>query len=250
MRPIPLFLSVLTLFIFLFSCSGTKDFSKLKSKDIMITLQKGACYGKCSVYKLDIYKNNFAVYTGTANTDKMGVYSKVLKKEEVKVLKNKFKSIGFDQMKDEYPSEIVDFPLISIFYSGGKNPKTVSGRAERPEALRQLQVDLEKIANSTGWKLEIKPDQKPEPEIENVPEVQIDTEIIIEPASNTHLARWFKKYENYEVYLIKKVAPNLNLWLISWNTGLMTPKDFLEMIRQDPEISKAEFNKVISPRDH
>lgn len=242
---------VIILFITIFfSCSGTKDFSKLKSKDILITLQKGACYGKCSVYKLDIYKNNFAVYTGTANTDKLGVHSKMLRKEEVKAIKEKFKAIGFQEMQDVYPSDIIDFPLISIFYSGGKKPKTVTGRNDRPESLRQLQVDLEKIANSPGWKLEVKPETKAEPEIENMPEVQIDSEIIIEPANNTHLPRWLKKYESYGVYLIKKIAPNLNYWLISWDTSLMRPTDFLELIRQDAEISKAEFNKVISPREH
>lgn len=230
-------------------CAGSKQYSRLKPGDIIITLQKGACFGKCSVYKLDIYKNNMAVYTGTANTEKLGVFSKELDKNEVKALIKKFRDIGFMDMQELYPSYIEDYASVSIFFKDGKKSKTVTGKEDRPESLKQLQIQLEKIANSPGWKMEEKP-QIIQPEIENVPEVQIDTEIIIEPQPNVHLARWFKKYEAYGAYLIKKIAPNLNLWLITWDTSTMKPADFLNLIRQDPEISKAEFNKTLSPREH
>ncbi|MBK9254683.1 MAG: hypothetical protein IPM42_04285 [Saprospiraceae bacterium] len=237
----------------LIACSGTKDIRKFKEKDIIISLQKGSCFGKCAVYKFDIYKNKIAVFTGTAHTEKLGVYSKALTEMEIKDLKNEFASIKFFEMKDEYPYDIIDFPQVSIFFKDGKISKKVTGRDGRPKSLTDLQVRLEKIANSPGWKLEIKSEQAPtpeEPQIENVPEVQIDSEIIIEPAPNVSLARWFKKYERYDVRLIKKIAPNLNFWLITYDTSIIKPADFLEMIRQDTEISNAEFNKKLSPREH
>ncbi|MCZ2338862.1 MAG: hypothetical protein LC127_11895 [Chitinophagales bacterium] len=39
-----------------FSCGGLKDVSKLKEKDVVLSVHKGPCGGKCSVYNIDIYK--------------------------------------------------------------------------------------------------------------------------------------------------------------------------------------------------
>lgn len=234
------------------SCSGTKDISKLKEKDKIISLKKGSCYGRCAVYNLDFYKDGFIVYEGLLHTEKYGIYSKFITKETLESLKKEFESIGFNNLPSEYPSEIVDLPLISIFHNNGKVSKTVSGRTDRPKELVQLQIKLEKIANETGWKLEkayTKEDTNGKEKRDEDPQKVFENQLIIEPAENVSLTNWFQRYQRYDLQLIKKVAPELDYWLVSFNLKLISQKDMAKLLKSDRDLKSVEVNRPIENRD-
>jgi hypothetical protein len=245
---------MLSLLLSLSACSTTKNVFEFKKEDIVIGLQKGACFGNCSVYNLNIYKNRYVVFEGLINVDKYGVYSKQLSKQEFSDLKTSYDNAGFMNMKDQYSIDIVDMPLITMSYNSNKVMKTILGRSERPDALIKLQLTLEKLSKSDGWKLEKAYEEQSTNDVTNrnleVKDDIIENQVIIEPSPNIPLAQWFKKYEDYDVQLIKKVAPNLNYWLITYDINKIEPASFIKLLKDDSEIKHAEFNKVISKREH
>ena len=245
---------ILTIIILIsaLSCSGVKDFSKLKEKDIVISLKKGACYGKCAVYNFSIYKDGFAVYEGLLNTEKYGVYSKLINKEVLLDLRKDFDAIGFFELPSEYPSEIVDLPLIKMFHHNGKISKTISGRTDRPKKLVQLQIKLEKLANESGWKLEkayTKDETNGNQTSDNEIGKEIENQLIIEPAENISLTNWFQRYQRYDLQLIKKLAPGLDFWLVSFNLKLISQKEMLKLLKSDRDLKSVEVNRPITNRD-
>ena len=98
-------------------CASTVDIAKLKEKNLLIGMEKGSCYGKCSVYNIKVYKNRVVVYEGIANVDKYGLYSKKLTKEELNNLISSFEVSNFFKYDSVYPSSVIDFPMIKLFYS-------------------------------------------------------------------------------------------------------------------------------------
>lgn len=240
-------LALLTLFSVL-ACSSTKDISKLKEKDIIISLKKGSCYGKCAVYNLHIYKDGFVTYEGILHAEKIGLFSKMVTKEELKAFKKEFEAIGFMELPSEYPSEIVDLPLITMMYNHGKKSKIVSGRTDRPKDLLQLQYKLEKLANSVNWKLE-KAKENPDSKVINREDGKAqENQLIIEPAENVSLTNWFQRYQRYNLQLIKKVSPNLNYWLVSFNPKLISQNEMIKLLKGDRDVKSVEVNRGVEMR--
>lgn len=228
------------------ACKSTKSTSSLDSDDLKYSLKKGACFGQCPVYTLEINKNGYAVYTGTNFTDKLGKYDKTLSKDDLNKLNKAFKNSKFSEYPTEYKSLIPDLPMIRVGYHNGQEYRVVSGREDRPEELMQLQFLLEKIADSGDWNL-----LESQEVINNAkkPEVVIMyEEVIIEPNQGLQMAKWLESKKTLGVRLIKKIAPGLNYYLITYDQSIINPKDFLQLLSNDKDIKTAEFNKKTSRR--
>jgi hypothetical protein len=63
------------------------------------------------------------------------------------------------------------------------------------------------------------------------------------------LPRWFKIYEEFGVRVLKKITPNQNYWLITYDQGKVKPDKMLAMLKADESIMEAEFNKETSTRE-
>jgi len=236
------------------ACSSGNKIPKLMTDQIVFSLEKGSCYGNCSVYNFYIDKKGNAFFEGVANTEKLGKFYKKLNDTVYQNFYREFSLSQFDTLRSVYPSEIADFPSITVGFRSAKNLKKVTYKESRPAVLRKLQLQLESVANSrTGWQTTEKakaPAAKKQEASAQVQEIEDKTQIIIEPVEGLMLPRWFKKYEIYELSLVRKVAPNLNYWLVIWNKDKISAEDMISLLQQDRDIKKAEFNKKIVPREH
>ena len=238
------------------SCNSTKKLLTLDKTKSTFSLEKGSCLGKCSVYNLHIYPNKVAIYEGLANAERYGVYTKKLTDAEYNGLKMAFDKADYFSFNDDYPSDIIDFPLIKIGYSNNKVRKVISGKHDRPKAIIDLQLLLEDVVYSAGWELvkqyetNVTKDETNDG-MRDAPQMPyIENQIIIEPNENMFLAKWMKKYEDFNVKLVKKIAPNLNLWVITFDKNKIDPKVFLETLKLDPDLKTAQFNAKVMPREH
>lgn len=240
---------MIALFVSLFSCKSTKDTSRDSSNSVRFALDRGPCFGKCPVYSLKIYSDGMATYEGRPFAKKLGKYEKRLDKNEVKKLNNAFKDANFFDFQDVYVSEIVDLPMVKIYHDNGKKSKSVEGREDRPAKLMELQFMLEKIAESEDWQLVQAYESNEENKDKGKEEDPvIYSEIIIEPAAGVRLPLWFKEKEEYGIKLKTKLAPEGNLWLITYDVSRFAPGEILEMLKNDPAIQQAQFNKKINNR--
>ncbi|MEM9548235.1 MAG: DUF6438 domain-containing protein, partial [Bacteroidota bacterium] len=176
----------------------------------------------------------------------IGLYEKTISKDDFNKLEKSFKKLNFDSYPDEFGSNIPDLPLIKIGYHNGEIFRIVSGKEDRPEDLMQAQFMLEKIADNKNWSLvksaeELNKNKKQEPDY-------IYNEIIIEPRKGLLLTKWLDSKGEYRVRLIKKIAPNLEYYLIGYDISTINPDTFLDMLHKDKDIVSAEFNKKVTQR--
>lgn len=243
-----LYMSFFTIIISLlaFSCKSTKQVTNLDKDEIRFSLKKGACFGKCPIYYLTINQDGYANFEGEANTDKLGVYGKQISEIQFNALEKAFIDSKFETFSEKFASQIEDLPTTTIGYHNGEVYKKVSGKEDRPEQVLQLQFLLEKIADSDDWtmlqsKQEIDHSKKPEV-------VNIYSEVIIEPNPGTHIAKWIESMSKYRVRLMKKIAPTLNLYLITYDTDAISHEEFMKVLERDENMKFSEFNKKTSNR--
>ncbi len=233
-----------------FSCGGLKDVSKLKEKDVVLSVHKGPCGGKCSVYNIDVYKNRYAVYEGIANVEKYGIYAVKLSKEQMNELTSVFDANDFFGFDDNYPIESPDFPVITLKYNKENRSKTVTGSIHRPQKVLELQYALENLAKLPNLKL-IKANApttvEGQPQANEVSQI-IDNEIIVQLQPNISMRSWMEKYAKFQVRVVNKIQTTPPQWVIYFNKNLVDADGFLKILQNDKEVKNAEFNKKITHR--
>jgi len=230
----------------MFACKSSKKMDDFSEKELRFSMSKGVCFGSCPVYELKIYHGGYATFLGMQNTEKLGLYEKTLSKSDFKKIVKTFEKLDFDSYPSDFKSNIPDLPMIKIGYHNGESFRIVSGKEDRPEDLMQAQFLLERIVDNKDWtfvkSLEvINKSKKPEPSY-------IYDEIIIEPKKGLLLTKWLKSQEQYGVRLIKKIAPNLDYYLIGLDTSKIDPNKYIKMLYNDKDIKSAEFNKRVTQR--
>lgn len=233
------------------ACKTTKPIEELTDADIRIKMSKGGCFGKCPIYSIEIYEGGYTKYYGEKHAEKLGIYDKQLSKESYKTIIKSFENADFFGYKDFYETKVPDAPSVSISYRNKDSEiKTIEGKLNRPKPIKELQVLIENIASSKDWNVieKMEKEAKTEKEDGKVGKV-IKSEIIIEPKSDIALTKWFsKKKELYGVRIINKIAPNLNLWLITYDEKMVDGDMLLQILQNDPHILNAEFNKKTTSR--
>ncbi len=137
-------------------CSISSDKPKaLKKNDVIISLKRTMCYGRCPVYSLTIYGDGTLVYRGEMYVRVIGKWTTRISKEKVRLLIKKFKQVNFFSFKDKYDYlYMTDMPsaIVSITIDG--KTKTVThylGDISAPKELSQLERYIDEVVNSDRW---------------------------------------------------------------------------------------------------
>jgi len=240
-------LAIVSITLTMASC-GNKFATKAMDGEVEMSLKKGMCFGKCPVYTLEVKKGGMTELSAKKHlTGKRGLYRKKLDKATYNDLLKAFAESDFTQYPASYDSKIPDLPMITIGYVAEDTLAFVKGKEDRPSSLMQLQYKLEKLAQSEGWDL-IEEYKREEIEIEEEKPVYIKSEIIILPKPGTMLPRWFKTYEEFGLRVLKRITPNQNYWLVTYDEGKVKADKMLTMLKADGAIKEAEFNKKTSTR--
>jgi hypothetical protein len=122
-----------------------------KSDSLFATLERGYCFGTCPVYKIEIYQSGYAVYTGKANTEMIGIYTSRFSKEQLSSLTKVAKEVNYTELNDVYDSPITDLPshTTSIVIDGKR--KEVKRRHNYPESILKFEQKIDELAESAKW---------------------------------------------------------------------------------------------------
>jgi len=148
------------------STPDTDDTPLTISDDLLVTLQRGFCYGRCAQYVLTISSDGSVVFDGKEETKIKGKATGSISKEDLKRLIDQFDTVKFFQLEDRYefgncPIKISDTPsAITTLRINGKT-KTVRhylGCVEDdpqhtsfPPALIELEQMIDQVAGSKQW---------------------------------------------------------------------------------------------------
>ncbi len=230
--------------VFVFgACSTVKMESNPKKASPVIVYSKGPCFGKCPIYTMTIYNTGLVKYNGRRYTTKNGKHEKMLDKKNYTELVKLFRKNRFWRFDDTYGMDLVDAPTTTISFSDDDKVKTIKGKSQFPEKLKELMIRLDTLANSKdGWIMTEKPSI-----VERGEEI-IENQIIIKSGKGMIMSRWLQKYKKYGVRLMKRIGDSNDYWLIRFDKNKINPNKMLKMIQDDEFVSDAEFNKKVTNR--
>ncbi len=231
------------------SCKPKQELKITENNEKVIMLEKGGCYGRCPIYKVEIYDNGYMKFYGDKYIDKLGIYEKHLDKQAFNILYQKFNQSKFNEFQDNYESMVPDAALIKLSFKDKKNPmKTITGKSERPKAVKDLQLEIERIVAAFDWEViekkepEKKTNQKQEQKL-------IENQLIIEPENGVVFSKWISEMKaKYGVRIIDRVSSNTSYWVITFDTKKVTGSELIKIFKADPAIRNVEFNKTVTQR--
>ena len=132
--------------LFLILCSvflacGLIKKPELSETELIISLQRTACFGTCPIYKIEIYTDGSGTYTGTRFVENIGFSKFQLSKSDINKILEYAKKIGFSKLKDEYFEPITDLPTTYITIKD----KQVKDYTGAPKKLKNLEKLIDKI---------------------------------------------------------------------------------------------------------
>ncbi len=217
----------------------------LGEKRVLIKLKKNPCFGKCPIYDMTIFTDGYVEFNGQRFTDKLGKFSKKIPEFVVAGLYKEFEAIGFMKMEENFPSKLPDLPKTRItFHPDAKTQRTVVGDSFRPEELLALDKKLTEIAMSEGWTLLEKKENSDE-----LPDHFIRDQIIAKFNKDIDIPTYIESHKKYGLDIKKRVAPKLDLWLLTFDTLKINPSDMLLLLKDADEVEEAEFNKQLNNRN-
>lgn len=170
---IPLIL--LGLSVLAVSCKSTKESTSSTTQIIenveqtapqmLASINRTACYGKCPMYKATFMDNGEVFYVGKRFVDNIGTYKTLITSEEVEAIKKEIVSANYFELDSLYPTPISDFPsCITEAQLNGQRKKIVD-RRNPPAELKTFEKYLdtllkdrkwEKISDETDYAIELK----------------------------------------------------------------------------------------------
>ena len=127
------------------SCTTFKNnsniFSFSESKDLIISLQREACYGTCPIYKIEVYNDGSGVYTGTQFVENIGIRIFNLSENQINLILTQAESIKFTNMKEEYSQPISDLPTTIIQIKD----KRIKNHIGAPKTLKNLENLIDQL---------------------------------------------------------------------------------------------------------
>lgn len=124
---------------------------------VMITLTRSVCFGFCPAYRVTISGDGQVTYVGERFVNVAGERRATIPREDVQRLLRRFDEIGFDQLRDSYRAEVTDLPTYTVTLEHNGRRKTVTDyggvSAGMPRAVRELQDEIDRVANTGQWVL-------------------------------------------------------------------------------------------------
>ncbi len=127
--------------------------------NLVISLQRTACFGQCPVYKVEIFKDGTVKYKGTAYIKKRGQHEAVATAAFIKNIQQKAAAISYMALSDKYPkgdNMITDIPSTISYVRIDNEGKIVINNYDAPKELIEFEKWLEKEIDTLEWK-EVKP---------------------------------------------------------------------------------------------
>lgn len=158
MRPAPYALGLALL-----ACSGnpTPEDAAPAGHTPAITLERGACFGRCPVYELAISSSGVVRYLGKANVDHIGLAEDTIAVARVDSLIREFDRAGYFDLADDYVLDApacgrysTDSPSVTTSLAAGSRRKQVRhdyGCSGAPPVLARLESRIDQVAGSSRW---------------------------------------------------------------------------------------------------
>ena len=132
------------LFFILFSillCCGLTKKANTSEIELIISLQRTACFGTCPIYKIEIFSDGSGIYTGTRFVENIGITKFSLSEPQLNLILTQAETIGFTNMEKEYSEPISDLPTTFIQIKD----KKIRDYTGAPKTLKNLENLIDQL---------------------------------------------------------------------------------------------------------
>jgi len=132
--------------------SDTNEIKQDKSDVTYAVLERGACFGRCPIYKVKIFADGKATYEGINFVDLMGRHETEFTADELSLIEEKAFEFKLDTMSKVYDQPMVtDLPTTIIGVTVNGKYKQIKMRHKYPETLRSYRNFIEELIQSKTW---------------------------------------------------------------------------------------------------
>jgi hypothetical protein len=125
------------------------------NQDVIITLERTACFGTCPVYSLTIQGEGTVMYEGKDFVEVKGEAETTISQDQIDELISEFEKVDYFSLEDSYTERtITDAPTVITSISISGKTKTIEhyhGDFSAPEKLRELEDRIDEIVDSDQW---------------------------------------------------------------------------------------------------
>ena len=129
--------------------------SSISGEELLIRLERTACFGKCPVYSLMIKGDGTVIYSGVDFVQTRGIQETTIPIADVNELVLEFEKADYFSLDDSYTKfGKSDMPSVYTSITLGGISKSVEhylGDLTAPKELTELEDKIDEIVNSDQW---------------------------------------------------------------------------------------------------
>lgn len=119
--------------------------------DLIIKLERTACFGQCPVYVVSIDAAGNVTFDGTEFVGSKGRQTDRIPASRVAALLATAKRAGFFELRDSYRAPISDLPTTFVTITANGATKRVEDYFGAPQSLKQLEREIDEAAGTRRW---------------------------------------------------------------------------------------------------
>jgi hypothetical protein len=120
---------------------------------LAVHFEKTPCFGRCPVFKINVYQSGFATYEGLNFAEKMGLYSYRFSEADLEKIYDMASSIDYFNLDSEYNDpRVTDLPSTISQIQLNDESHRVKARMGVPKALKDFHENLGIMLNERDWK--------------------------------------------------------------------------------------------------
>lgn len=120
-------------------------------ENVVITLERTVCFGRCPAYKVTLYGDGRVEYEGTRFVQVTGTMATKISQERVKELVTEFNRIDYFSLQDTYDAPVTDLPTTITSITVDGRTKKVENYYGGPKSLTELENKIDETTNSKIW---------------------------------------------------------------------------------------------------
>jgi Domain of unknown function (DUF6438) len=121
------------------------------SNGVTVELTRGACFGRCPMYTVAVSTNGDVTFKGVNFVSVKGMAKGKLGREALTKLTARLEASGFGTWKTSYENhQVTDMATVELTWNG-KTIRHYLGDEKAPEALTQLENDVDALIGTAQW---------------------------------------------------------------------------------------------------
>lgn len=123
--------------------------------NLVVSMSRSPCFGKCQAYNFSVSSDGTAVYEGIAFVSKLGKHTAQVSKSEMNKFLSTFQLSSLQALSENYPTKgitVSDLPTTKTYIRLGKIGKLITDNYDAPVVVLDLETRVQTFAESLNWK--------------------------------------------------------------------------------------------------